>query len=192
MPKSTSHGFILIIAFFLAAFLYMNTYASARDVIFNDPFNDGVLVFDPLQQGECRYLETDEANKWCVQFCEYLDCDETDYSGPGQYNKQIRKACVGLVRRYDTQTGVPGPPCICDEVCNYKHRKCLNRCDPEDTCCPTKCGNDLGQCKKECCAERAEIDYQMCLEDCGNDPDCLCLKMGCSFGPVTCIPPPLP
>ena len=193
MANSPSHTFVLIFAIILAAVMYFGTDASAQDLVFDNPFQNGTLVFSPSQQGECRYLGTAEANKWCVLFCEFLDCDETDYSGPDPYSKYARKTCIGLIRRYESQTGVPGQPCICDEVCAFKHRKCLSRCDPDDFCCPTRCANDFGKCNEGCCQDRSEIDYQMCFEDCGNDPDCFCFKSGCAFSPSICIPPvPVP
>lgn len=198
MAKSISQSFICIIAFFLVLTLFLASDSQAQEIFDNSAFDPVVSASNPFPgfgEGDCRFYEEGLGKESCIRFCEQYDCDETDYSGPGVYNSQVRRACIRLLKRYDQATDIAGPPCFCEPVCDFKLNKCLNNCDPDDRCCPTNCGNANLRCETNCCQQQQDLNRNICLENCGGDPVCeqACPMLFCASLTLICPPPgPLP
>jgi hypothetical protein len=140
----------------------------------------------PAEEDSCGGLKG-SAFGLCNAFCEAKDCDSID---PMDWNN----SCFKLLDNYEKKTGNPGPPCFCggpSGACQLDFQDCLANCDPADPaydCCKTACKNARSKCDTQCCVQQANIELNICIENCNGDTDCehMCPHSFCISSIETC------
>lgn len=198
MTKTFGQSFILFLAVAIVSVMFMGMEAKADESVRTNFF---------FEEGECRGLDG-RSKRLCLLHCEFLECDERESLNLGPFFSRFHeRACNRLLDSYEEESGAPGPPCFCGEACEQKRLDCVDECsettdNPEDfNCCSIMCGNDASSCGASCCFQNNAIKFNICIEDCQDDPDPVACEEDCQIGgcgisfqgcPIIVEPPPVP